>query len=155
MEVVRSHIRLISPLLLVLLLVQIVGCASFVPLEENEQSGQISGLEARLRVLTRDQLTYVFPSQQYTLVYGENSTISEVKGWGDKYSSFGLIDKGYFEITRDQIRMVEIEKVKAGHIALIAGAVVGLSVLAYVGVKAVEGDAGSGRGKAEGPPQGN
>jgi hypothetical protein len=155
METVRRHIRPIGFLSLVLLLLQIMGCASFAPLEENQSAGDQANFDARVRVQTRDNLRYIFPSGQCTLKYGQDSTLVAVKGWGDKYSAFGLIDRGYFELTRDQIKEVEIDKLGANQIALIAGAVVGLSVLTYFGVKAVGGDAGSGGGRVEGPAQGN
>ena len=137
------------------MLISIVGCASFVPLDEDSSSSQRYNPESRVRVQTRDDCAYVFPGGQHTLRYGPDSAIIAVKGWGDKYNSFGLVDKGYFEIWRDQIRQVEIETVGTSQIALIGGAVVGLTVLAYVGVKKIGGDAGSGRGKGEGPAEGN
>jgi hypothetical protein len=154
METVRRHIKPASHLFLGLLLLQLLGCTSFVPLADSSLSGQQPMRDARVRVQTRDDYTYIFPSGQHTLKYGVDSAISLVKGWGDKYSSLGLIDKGYFEIPRDQIKIMEIEKVTASQLMLIGGAVVGLTVLAYVGVKVVGGDA-SGGGREVGPAQGN
>jgi hypothetical protein len=154
METVRRHIKPIGGLLLILLLLQVWGCTSFAPLAESSPSGNQRYRESRVRVQTRDDCTYIFPGGQHTLKYGPDSTISIVKGWGDKYSSLGLIDKGYFEIPRDQIKVVEIEKVTASQLMLIGGAVVGLSVLAYIGVKAAGGDA-SGGGRDVGAAQGN
>lgn len=154
METVRRHIKPIGSLLLILLLLQVWGCTSFVPLADSSSSGQQPMRDARVRVQARDGYTYIFPSGQHTLKYAADSTISLVKGWGDKFSSFGLIDKGYFEIPREQIKVMEIEKVSASQLMLIGGAVVGLTVLAYVGVKAVGGDA-SGGSRDVGPAQGN
>jgi hypothetical protein len=154
METVRRHVRPVGLLFLALLMLQVWGCTSFALLSESSSSGEESMRESRLRVQTRDDHTYVFPSHQYTIKHGADSTISLIRGWGDKYSSLGLIDKGYFEISKDKIKIVEIEKVTIGQLMLIGGAVVGLSVLAYVGVRAVGGDA-SGGGKDVGPAQGN
>jgi hypothetical protein len=154
MGTARRHIKAIGYLLLTLLSLQLWGCTSFAPLTESDSAGERTPRESRLRVQTRDDHTYIFPSHLYTLKYGADSTISLIKGWGDKYSSLGLIDKGYFEIPKDQIKLVEIEKVTLSQLMLIGGAVVGLSVLAYVGVKVVGGDA-SGGGKDIGPAPGN
>ena len=154
METVRRHIKPMSHLFLILLLLQLWGCTSFVPLADSSSSGQQPMRDSRVRVQTRGDYTYIFPGGQHTLKYRADSTISLVKGWGDKYGSLGLIDKGYFEIPRDQIKVMEIEKVTASQLMLIGGAVVGLTVLAYFGVKAVGGDA-SGGGKDVGPAQGN
>jgi hypothetical protein len=154
METVRRHIKPIGHLLLTLLLLQLWGCTSFVSLSDSSLSGQQPMRDARVRVQTRDECMYIFPSGQHTLKYGPDSTISLVKGWGDKYSTLGLIDKGYYEIPRDQIKIVEVEKLTASQLMLIGGAVVGLTVLAYIGVKAAGGDA-SGGGKDVGPAQGN
>jgi hypothetical protein len=153
METVRRHIKPIGHLLLILLLLQVGGCTSFTPLTETSSNEQ-PARESRLRVQTHDDYAYIFPSQQYTFKYGADSTVRLIKGWGDKYSTLGLIDKGYFEIRKDQIKRLEIEKVTLSQLMLIGGAVVGLTVLAYVGVKSVGGDA-SGGGKDVGPAQGN
>jgi hypothetical protein len=155
MKHIRQYKRLIGQLLLFLMLVSTVGCASFVPLDENGTTSQRYDRESRVRVQTRDDCAYVFPGGQHTLRYGADSAIVSIKGWGDKYNSLGLIDKGYFELRRDQIRQVEIEAVKTSQLALIGGAVVGFTVLAYVGVKNIGGDNSSGRGKGESPAEGN
>jgi hypothetical protein len=141
-------------MLLILLSLQVCGCTSFAPLTESSSAGDQSGRESRLRVQTYDDHTYIFPSHQYTIKYGTDSTVSLIKGWGDKYNALGLIDKGYFEIRKDQIKLLEVEKVTLSQLMLIGGAVVGLTVLAYVGVRAVGGDA-SGGGRDVGAAQGN
>lgn len=155
MNTVRRHIKSIALGLLSLLVVQTIGCNTFVPLAENLPPAQDAKLEARLRVHTRDDAVYVFPANQYTVRYNADSTIVRVRGWGDKYTSFGLVDRADFELTSLQIKSVEVEKLSSGRVALIAGAVVGISVLAFLGVRSVGGDASSGAGRVEGPAAGN
>jgi hypothetical protein len=155
MDAVRRHIQSIALGLLSLLVVQTIGCNTFVPLSETLPADKDAKIDARLRVHTRDEALYVFPANQYTVRYNADSTIARVRGWGDKYTSFGLVDRGEFELTSLQIKSVEIEKLSTGRLALIAGAVVGFSVLTFLGVKAVGGDAGSGGGRVEGPAAGN
>ena len=155
MESVRRNTKSIALGLLMLLVVQTIGCNTFVPLSENLPAGRDAKIDARLRVHTRDEATYVFPANEYIVRYNADSTIARVRGWGDKYTSFGLVDRGEFELTSLQIRDVQIERLSSGRVALIAGAVVGLSVLTFLGVKAVGGDAGSGGGRVEGPAAGN
>lgn len=155
MDTVRRNTRSIALGLLMLLVVQLFGCNTFVPLVENVPAEKDAKIDARLRVQTRDEALYVFPANQYTVRYNADSTIARVRGWGDKYTSFGLVDRGQFELTSLQIKSVEIEKLSTGRVALIAGAVVGLSVLTFLGVKSVGGDASSGGGRVEGPAAGN
>jgi len=155
MDAVRRHIQSIALGLLSLLVVQTIGCNTFVPLSETLPADKDAKIDARLRVHTRDEALYVFPANQYTVRYNADSTIARVRGRGDKYTSFGLVDRGEFELTSLQIKSVEIEKLSTGRLALIAGAVVGFSVLTFLGVKAVGGDAGSGGGRVEGPAAGN
>jgi hypothetical protein len=155
MDAVRRHIKSIALGLLSLLVVQTIGCNTFVPLSETLPADKDAKIDARLRVHTRDEALYVFPANQYTVRYNADSTIARVRGWGDKYTSFGLVDRGESELTSLQIKSVEIEKLSTGRLALIAGAVVGFSVLTFLGVKAVGGDAGSGGGRVEGPAAGN
>ena len=155
MDAVRRHVKSIALGLLALLAVQTIGCNTFVPLAQNLPSEQDAKPDARLRVHTRDDAVYVFPANQYTVRYNADSTIARVRGWGDKYTSFGLVDRGDFELTSLQIKDVEIERISTGRVALIAGAVVGLSVLTFLGVKSVGGDASSGAGRVEGPAAGN
>jgi len=154
MDTVRIHIKSIALGLLALLVIQTIGCSAFVPLVENASAENGAKIDARLRVHTKDEATYVFPANQYTVRYNADSTIARVRGWGDKYTSFGLVDRGQFELTSLQIKNVEIETLSTGRVALIAGAVVGLSVLTFLRVKAVGGDATSG-GRVEGPAAGN
>ncbi len=155
MNTVRRNAKLISLGLLMLLVMQTFGCNTFVPLADNMPPDKDAKIDARLRVHTRDEALYVFPANQFTVRYNADSTIARVRGWGDKYTSFGLVDRGEFELTSLQIKNVEIEKLSTGRVALIAGAVVGLSVLTFFGVRAVGGDAGSGGGRVEGPAAGN
>lgn len=155
MENMRRNSKSIALGLLMLLVMQTFGCSTFVPLVENVPPEKDTKIDARLRVHTRDEALYVFPAKQFTVRYNADSTIAHVRGWGDKYTSFGLVDRGEFELTSLQIKNVEIERLSTGRVALIAGAVVGISVLAFLGVKAVGGDAGSGGGRVEGPAGGN
>lgn len=141
--------------LLLILLVQTIGCTSFVPLTENPLPRNDATIDSRVRVHARDQAQYVFPANQCTIRYGADSTVALVRGWGDKYTSFGLVDQGFFELKGFQIKDVEIEKVRTSSVVLLAGAVVGLSVLTILGVKVVGGDGSSGRGRTDGPAEGN
>jgi hypothetical protein len=147
--------RTIVAWLLLLLMVQTIGCSSFVPLAENPPPRSDAAIDSRVRVLARDQSQYVFPANQCTIRYAADSTVAVVRGWGDKYTSFGLVDQGFFELKGFQIKDVEIEKVRTSSVVLLAGAVVGLSVLTILGVKVVTGDGSSGRGRTDGPAEGN
>src|SRR3989339_2062445 len=89
---VRRNTKSIALGLLMLLVVQTIGCNTFVPLSENLSAGKDAKIDARLRVHTRDEATYVFPANEYIVRYNADSTIARVRGWGDKYTSFGLVD---------------------------------------------------------------
>lgn len=137
------------------MLLQAMGCSSFRPLGPDDPENPFPSGDTRLQVSLASGYRFEFAAHQYALHLGPDSTVTRVTGWGDEYGPYGLIDRGYYDIPIDERTTIEVERVNTAATIAFAGALVGLGVVTFVGIKSFTSQSSTKSGDRPSPPTGN
>ena len=132
------NVRTVSWILLPSFMLFTGACTSLRPVGSSsivEEQGIKSG-DTTIRVTTQEGTAFVFPGGQYRIA--DEAGVSTLAGWGDKVGDYGIIERGYFELSMSAITAIEAEKIDAKGSLLMAGLFVAGGILAYLAISQIQ-----------------